>query len=257
MATDPTADSLPVEAPARVEAVVLAAARPDVIAAFWATALRWRTRPADAGAIRVEPTDVTRFHLLVVPATVAKSGQNRIHFDLTTASHQDQASTVDQLRTIGGRDADVGQDPNDTHDVLADPEGNEFCVIEPTNRFLATCPRLGAVNCDGTRALGYFYRDALGWPLVWDENEETAIQAPDETGPKITWSGPPLMPRLGTERFHVHLAPAAGCTRQFAIDQLLALGAARREVSLPEVAACAQAVPLVDVDGNAFCLVDA
>jgi hypothetical protein len=73
--------------------------------------------------------------------------------------------------------------------VLADPEGSEFCIIEPSNRFLASCPRLGAVNCDGTRALGCFFSEALGWPLVSDLDEETAIQAPDGTGPKITWSG--------------------------------------------------------------------
>ena len=66
--------------------------------------------------------------------------------------------------------------------MLADPEGNEFCIIEPDNSFLAGCPRLGAVKCDGAREPGYFWSEALGWPLVWDQDEETAIRAPDGTG---------------------------------------------------------------------------
>lgn len=146
---------------------------------------------------------------------------------------------------------DIGQGPDEGQVVLADPEGNELCIIEPTNRFLADCPRLGAVNCDGTRALGCFYSEALGWPLVWDQDEETAIQAPDDTGPKITWSGPPLMPRLGKERFHFHLVPAGDTSTDEALDGLLALGATQLETG-----GCPGALALADVDGNQLCLVD-
>ena len=70
--------------------------------------------------------------------------------------------------------------------MLADPGGNELCVIEPSNNFLAGTGYLGEVTCDGTRAVGLFWRDALGWPLVWDENEQTAIQSP-LGGTKISW----------------------------------------------------------------------
>ena len=136
--------------------------------------------------------------------------------------------------------------------MLADPEGNELCIIEPYNRFLASCPRLGAINCDGTRALGCFFSEALAWPLVWDQDEETAIQAPDGTGPKITWSGPPLTPKSGKERFHFHVAPMSGTSVQAALDHLLALGATRLDIGH----ACLGAIVLADVDGNEFCLVE-
>ena len=86
------------------------------------------------------------------------------------------------------------------------------------------------MNCDGTHALGCFWSEALGWPLVWDEDEETAIQAPDGTGPKITWSGPPLMPKVGEERFHFHVAPAPGTTVPATLEHLLALGAIRLDI---------------------------
>lgn len=72
------------------------------------------------------------------------------------------------------------------HVMLADPEGNEFDVIEPGNDFLAgwgfICPLTG----DGTQAVGYFWSEALGWPLVWDQAQETTIRSP-HGGPKITW----------------------------------------------------------------------
>jgi hypothetical protein len=159
---------------------------------------------------------------------------------------------VAELLAIGARHIDIGQNPNDAHVVLADPESNELCIIEPYNRFLASCPRLGAVNCDGTRALGCFFSEAFGWPLVWDQDEETAIQAPDGTGPKITWSGPPLMPKSGKERIHFHIATTSGIGVQDALDHLLALGARRLDIGR----ACPGGIALADVDGNKFCLVE-
>ena len=71
--------------------------------------------------------------------------------------------------------------------MLADPEGNELCIIEPGNSFLAGCGRLGSITCDGSREVGSFWSAALGWPLVWDQDGETAVRAPDGTGPFITW----------------------------------------------------------------------
>lgn len=136
--------------------------------------------------------------------------------------------------------------------VLADPEGNELCVIEPGNRFLSSCPRLGAVNCDGTRALGQFYRAALGWPLVWDQDEETAIQSPAGVGPKITWSGPPLLPKSARERIHFHVEPVAGASVEAALEHLLRLGARRNDDGHD----CVDAIRLADVDGNELCVVE-
>ena len=236
----------------RLVALAFGALAPGELARFWARALRWDIREADESRVELVPTDDTSFDLLFRPVSHAKVGRNRIHFDLTTTSLDDQNDTVAELLAIGARHIDIGQDPDDAHVVLADPEGNEFCVIEPDNRFLASCPRLGATNCDGTRALGCFFAEALRWPLVWDQDEETAIQAPDGTGPKLTWSGPPLMPKSGEERFHVHIAPTPGSSIQASLDHLLALGATRLDIGR----ACPGAIVLADVDGNELCLVE-
>ena len=237
---------------AQLVALVLDATAPDELARFWARALRWDIGETDGGAVELVPTDATSFHVMFRRVEHEKVGQNRVHLDLTTTSLDDQDDTVAELLAMGAMHTDVGQGPDETHVVLADPEGNEFCVIEPSNRFLASCPRLGAVNCDGTRALGCFFSEALGWPLVWDQDEETAIQAPDGTGPKITWSGPPLMPRSGRERFHVHVAPTPPASAEATLERLLALGATRADTS----DACPGAIALADVDGNEFCLVE-
>ncbi len=233
--------------------LVFSASAPRELASFWAHALRWNISELGGGVGGVElvPTDATGFRLRFRPGAREKVGQNRIHFDLTTSSPDDRDTTIVELLAVGGRHVDIGQDPNDSHVVLADPEGNEFCIIDPTNRFLAGCPRLGAVNCDGTQALGHFWSKVLGWPLVWDQDEETAIQAPNGTGPKITWSGPPLMPTWGEERLHFHIAPGHGDTEPSVIQHLLGLGAT---LANPD-RTCQGATAFTDVDGNPFCLV--
>jgi hypothetical protein len=81
---------------------------------------------------------------------------------------------------------DVGQRPDEAHVVLADPEGNESCVVEPGNTFIADCGFIGAPSCDGSQQVGYFWSHTLGWPSVWDENQETAIRSP-LGGSKISW----------------------------------------------------------------------
>ncbi len=225
---------------------------PSELARFWAHALRWRAPQTNSLGVELRPTDATSFGVLFLPGARAKDCQNRIHFDLTTTSVDDQKGTVSELLAIGAQRIDIGQDPNDSHVVLADPEGNELCVIGPDNRFLASCPRLGAVNCDGTRALGYFFSEALAWPLVWDQDEETAIQAPGGTGPKLTWSGPPLMAKPAKERLHFHVGPTTGSSVDAALGHLRAIGATRVD---PDHA-CRGAIALADVDGNDFCLVD-
>jgi len=234
-------------------AAVIDAGSPVALAHFWERALGWRVVGPDSDDVELLPSDATSFGLVFRRHAAAKLTQNPIHFDLTSTTLDDQASTVTDLIARGARPVDVGQTSAEDHVVLADPEGNEFCVIEPGNRFLASCPRLGAVNCDGTKDLGYFYSAALGWPLVWDHDDETAIQAPTGDGPKITWSGPPLMAKSDRERIHLHLAPATGTATDDAVEELLRLGATRLDNGVHR---CVGAIALANIDGNEFCLVE-
>src|SRR5690242_12362345 len=231
-------------------AVCVRASRPARLARFWSGVLGWEPADDPPDGVALLPTDDTGFRIRFLPSQEPKSGQNGMHFDLTSTSLEDQQQTVARSLQLGAQHIDVGQRPEEGHVVLADPDGNEFCVIEPGNKFLADCGFIGAVACDGSQEVGYFWSAALGWPLVWDQDQETAIRSP-HGGPKITWGGPPLMPKIGKNRLHFDLAPAAGEDQHSAVDRLVSLGAKQVDIGQGEV----DWVVLADPDGNEFCVV--
>ncbi|MEU3483853.1 VOC family protein [Streptomyces sp. NPDC033754] len=227
---------------------------PTLLADFWAGFLGWEVSTAADGAdgdpgdgIVLLPNDDTGFRLRFLPRQEKKTVQNQIHFDLTSTSLDDQREVVARALDLGARHIDIGQTPDDGHVVLADPEGNEFCVIEPGNKFLADCGFIGALSCDGSQAVGYFWSKALGWPLIWDQDQETAIRSP-HGGPKVTWGGPPLNPRDGRNRLRFELAPPAEADQQAEIDRLVSLGATRIDAGNGET----RWVTMADPDGNEF-----
>ena len=146
---------------------------------------------------------------------------------------------------LGARHADVEQGRDEPHVVLADPESNEFSVLEPGNAFLAGCGLVGALACDTSRAVGLFWSEALGWPLVCDQHEETAIRSP-RGGPKITWGGPPVSVRTGRDRLRLELVLAQGQPLTLETARLTHLGA-----TLLDETDGTSAV-LADPDGNEF-----
>ncbi len=222
---------------------------PVELGRFWAGLLRRELADeSDQGNV-VLPGDEPGFRIRFVPSQAKKTGQNPMHFDLTSASHEEQQETVARALELGGRRIDIGQGPDAAHEVMADPEGNEFDVIEPGNTFLAGCGVIGALACDGSQEVGYFWSEALGWPLVWNQDQETAIQS-SRGGPKITWGGPPLDPKLGKNRVHFDLVPTGGSDQQAEVERLLSLGATRVEIGQGPVSW----VVMADPDGNEFCV---
>jgi predicted enzyme related to lactoylglutathione lyase len=219
------------------------------LAQFWAGLLDQEMTGDPRDGISLTPGDDTGFRIRFVPVQERKAAQNPWHFHLASTSLEDQQQTVARSLGLGARHIDVGQRPEDGHVVLADPEGNEFCVIEPGNKYLAGCGFLAEVTCDGSREVGFFWSAALGWPLVWDQGLQTAIRSP-RGGPKISWDGERLMPKTGKERLHFDLAPAARDDQQEEVDRLISLGATR--VGASEVGV--SWVALADPDGNKFCV---
>ncbi|MFJ8934991.1 VOC family protein [Streptomyces sp. NPDC102365] len=223
------------------------ASRPADLARFWSGLLGWETVDDPQDGILLLPSDDTGFRLRFLPSQEPKTVQNRMHFDLTSTSLENQQRTVDRALALGGRHIDIGQLPEEKHVVLADPEGNEFCVIGPGNNFLADCGFVGALACDGSQEVGYFWSKALGWPLVWDQDEETAIRSP-HGGPKITWGGPPVAPRTGRDRLRFDLAPTVDGDLQAEVDRLLSLGAKHIDGGQDDLGG----VAMTDPDGNEF-----
>ena len=193
---------------------------PARVAPFWAGLLGRDVVTTDDGALlRDEGGQVA---LAFAPSRAPKVGPNRVHLHLTSTSDADQRRVVEAALGLGARHLDVGQRPEEGHVVLADPGDNEFCVIEPDNSFLAGCGLLGEVACDGGREVGLFWSSALAWPLVWDHDEETAIQSP-LGGTKIAWGGPTAGPTpAGGQRFELACA-AAGVRDE--VERLVSLGA--------------------------------
>ena len=204
-------------------AVCFDANDPARLAHFWSGLMGWETAAESQQGVVLVPSDDTGFQLRFEPTDQPKLRKNHMHFDLTSTSHDDQQQTVAKALDLGAKHIDVGQRPDEGHVVLADPEGNEFCVIEPGNKFLADCGFLGAVACDGSQQVGYFWNKVLGWPLVWDQDLETAIRSP-HGGPKITWGGELPAPRTDRDRLHFEIAPTGG-DAQREIERLVALGA--------------------------------
>ena len=218
---------------------------------FWATALGWDAQDG-AETIEVRPTDGTSFILEFLPVPEPKTAKNPIHLDLVGESLQHRQEVVARLQTLGARIVDVGQGPEADHVVLADPEGNEFCVVL-RGQFLVDTGFLGAVVFEPARpATGHFWSEATGWPVVYDENGDVAIRSPDGSGPFITF-GPPGVSKHGRNRLHLDIAPDADDDQRSEVDRLIALGARRIDIGQGDV----PWVVMADTDGNEFCVLTA
>ena len=224
--------------PSTLLAVTFDAHDPARQARFWG-GLLGREEVADGDGVLL-PGDATQVGLRFASTARAKTVPNRIHLHLTS-DHTDQPTVVESVLRAGGRHLDVGQRPEEDHIVLADPEGNELCVIEVGNDYLAGTGFLGELACDGTRAVGVFWSEALGWPLVWDQNQETAIQSPSG-GTKVAWGGPPVAPVVPSTHQRFELVASDPGSE---VDRLVALGARRlRDAD--------GVVVLADPDGTEF-----
>ncbi len=106
-------------------------AEPRKIASFWEAALGWRRTFDEDDQVCIEPPkgspeDGVAPDILFLRVPEGKAVKNRLHLDLRP---KDQTAEVARLEALGARRVDVGQGPDCTWVVLADPDGNEFCVL--------------------------------------------------------------------------------------------------------------------------------
>lgn len=115
---------------------------PQAQAHWWAEALDWAVvydTPQEAVAIPRQMSDEPAASvdewlargpgLVFVPVPEAKTVKNRLHIDLAPHTSQDRDAEIARLLALGATPVDVGQSAEVTWTVLADPEGNEFCVL--------------------------------------------------------------------------------------------------------------------------------
>ena len=107
------------------EQIVVDAHDPVALGTWWAAALGWEIVSADPEECEIAQQSRQPPGMIFVSVPEQKTVKNRLHVDLRPA---DQTAEVDRLIDLGATPADVGQ--NDVSwVVLADPEGNEFCVL--------------------------------------------------------------------------------------------------------------------------------
>ena len=154
--------------PTRLVHLVVDAADPARLARFWAGALGWEVISEEPDEVDVCPPgfsypDPSALPLVFVPVAEPKKGKNRVHLDLATESVAHQGAEVERLLALGAVLADIGQG-DVPWTVLADPEGNEFCVLDPRPAYRDTGPVAAVVaDCADPPAVAGFWALASGW----------------------------------------------------------------------------------------------
>jgi predicted enzyme related to lactoylglutathione lyase len=233
--------------------VVIAALDPEAQARWWADALgwSWTLDDDDTGDTIVASADPTVPRLLFERVADAKTAvKNRVHLDLASESADAQSATVARLLAAGAASADVGQGTTPWV-VLADPEGNELCVLEPRDRY-AGAPGLAAIVLDANDPdrLAEFWSAATGWAVGNRGEYGVSLHRPGDRPPDLDLVRVPE-PKTVKGRVHLDVHPAADGDRDVEVARLRALGATPADVGQgPDVSWTV----LADPEGNELCV---
>ncbi len=116
--------------PVRLHHIVVDAHDLPGLARFWTQALGWKILSEREREIVIGTDENAPVGICFMPVTDLKTVKNRVHLDLTSSA-ADRDQEIDRLLALGARRADIGQTGAESWTVLADPEGNEFCVVRP------------------------------------------------------------------------------------------------------------------------------
>jgi predicted enzyme related to lactoylglutathione lyase len=116
--------------PVRLHHIVIDAHDLPGLARFWAQALDWKILSERPGEIVIGTSETAPVGICLMPVSEPKVVKNRVHLDLTTSA-ADRDQEIERLLALGARRVDIGQTGAESWVVLADPEGNEFCVVRP------------------------------------------------------------------------------------------------------------------------------
>jgi predicted enzyme related to lactoylglutathione lyase len=121
--------------PVRLHHIVIDTYDLPALARFWTQALGWPVLSEREREIVIGPDVNAPVGICFMPVTDAKTVKNRVHVDLTTSA-EDRDQEIERLIGLGARRVDVGQTGKESWTVLADPEGNEFCVVRPKDTLI-------------------------------------------------------------------------------------------------------------------------
>jgi predicted enzyme related to lactoylglutathione lyase len=119
-----------VSMPVRLHHVVLDTHDLPGLARFWSQALGWKVLSERENEIVIGTDESAPVGMCFMPVSDSKIVKNRVHLDLTSSA-ADRDQEIERLLALGARRVDIGQTGAESWTVLADPEGNEFCVVRP------------------------------------------------------------------------------------------------------------------------------
>lgn len=221
---------------------------------FWAGALGWGVSSEGPGVTNVEPVGVVLPDPVAVCVDVVtvpdpETVRYRAHLDLATTSEAHQAELVARLVELGATPADVGQGDVPWR-VLADPEGNLFCVLEPRPLYGDTGPIAAVVvNCADPRAMARFWGEAMDWTLHEVTDDLARLRSAKGVGPYLEFVRTPTVNSV-CGRVHLDLRPYPGDDQASEVARLRTLGATDADVGQGDV----PWVCLADSEGNEFCV---
>lgn len=224
---------------------------------FWAMALGWELESEAPGVINLFPAgfdwpNPSAMTIDLVGANPPAPAKYRTHLDLATRSEEHQAAWVAQLLEHGATRLDVGQGET-PWEVLADPEGNVFCVLEPRPEYMDMGPIAAVVTeCSDVAEMKRFWAGATDFVVHDDEADFVSLRSAAGVGPYVEFLQVPSPGEFPT-RVHMDLKPYAGGDQAAEAARLVSLGAHEVDLGQGEVSWRVMADP----EGSNFCILGA
>jgi predicted enzyme related to lactoylglutathione lyase len=224
------------------------------LGAFWAAALGYGISSEGPGVTNLEPEglvypDPAALYVDLVVSSEPKTAKNRVHVDLATTSAAHQAELVERLVGLGAAPADIGQG-DVPWTVLADPEGNEFCVLEPRPVYDGIGPIAAVVvDCADPHGMARFWGQAMDWTVHEVTDRFASMRSARGVGPYLEFVRT-RDEKPGWNRVHLDVRPYPGDDPEAEAARLQALGATAVDLGESEITWRV----LADPEGNEFCL---
>ncbi|MFD9789394.1 VOC family protein [Streptomyces sp. NPDC059070] len=221
---------------------------------FWSQALGWGMDSEGPGVTNLEPVgfaypDPTAVCIDIIARPEPKTVKNRVRLDLATTSPAHRAELVARLKDLGATLADVGQG-DVPWTVMADPEGNEFCVLEPRPLYRDTGPIAAVVvDCADPREMARFWDGAMDWTLHEVTDDFAGMRSAQGVGPYLEFVRTPDTKSVWN-RVHLDVRPYPGADVAAEEARLRALGATDPGIDQSTISWTI----LADPEGNEFCL---
>jgi hypothetical protein len=216
------------------------------IARFWSELLGWPITLDKDDEICIQGEE---FDIVFGPVPEAKTVKNRVHLDVACASVDQQREIVAKALELGARHLDIGQG-DVPWKVMADPGGNEFCVIDEMPQGANT----GAIasvsmDCADPNKIAPFWTAAAGMSIIRQDPDFVLLRPESRPGPWLALDQV-SDPKTVMNRVHIDIAPYAADDHVAEVERLIALGARRIDIGQGDV----PWEVMADPEGNEFCV---